>query len=100
MTRTQEITLQLDGITAGDYTAHFVDADPALGATRLRSVALLSEPLGDSLVAVLRWNGAPPAAPAALAAAGLRVTGDVAAISARVLAAETRPRRALRLAAA
>jgi hypothetical protein len=95
MTRIQEITLQLDGITAGDYVAHFVDADPPLAATGLRSVCIASEPLDDSVVAVLRWIGSPPDAPAALAAAGFHVTQDVARVSARVVA-DARSARARR----
>jgi hypothetical protein len=103
MTRIQEITLELDGITAGDYLAHFLDADPQLAGTRLHSVRVASEPLDDSVVATLRWDGAPPEANAALAAAGFHVTGDVAAVSARVVAdarSRARTRRSLALAAA
>ena len=104
MLHTQVITLDLDGITAGDYAAHFVDGDPALEATRIRSVAMDFEPLGDRVVAVLRWDGTPAPAATAARAAGFQLTGDVVAVSAEVEApARRRPRReraALALAAA
>jgi hypothetical protein len=93
MLQTQLITVDLDGITAGDYLAHLVDPDPPLEASRLRSVAVDAEPLGSTVVAVLRWDGTPPPAGAAAAAAGLPVTADVARVRARV---EARARRAPR----
>jgi hypothetical protein len=104
MLQTQLITVDLDGITAGDYLAHLVDPDPPLEASRLRSVAVDAEPLGSTVVAVLRWDGTPPPAGAAAAAAGLPVTADVARVRARVEArarrAPRRPRRSLAIAAA
>jgi hypothetical protein len=102
MLQTQTITLDLDGITAGDYLAYFADADPALEASRLRSVSVEAEPLGETIVAVLRWDGKPPPARAAAAAAGFSLTGDVASLRARVETHERRgrPHRALALAAA
>jgi hypothetical protein len=69
MLQTQIITLDLDGITAGDYLAYFVDADPALEASRIRSVTVDAEPLGDRVTAVLRWDGTPAPARAAAQAA-------------------------------
>jgi hypothetical protein len=93
MLQTQVITLDLDGITAGDYLAHCVDPDPPLEAGRLRSVAIDAEPLGATVVAVLRWDGTPPPAAAAASAAGLPVTADVAGVRARV---EVRARRSPR----
>ena len=84
MLHTQVIELQLDGITAGDYIAHAVDAAPQFEGTRLRSVAVDADPLGDSVSASLRWDGPPPAAKVAAAVAGLHLTADVAEISSRV----------------
>ena len=85
MPEIQHITVQLDGITAGDYIAHQVDADPPLEASRLRAVTLdVTDPLGDSIRAVLRWDGRPPSAPAAATAAGFALTGDVVDVSSRV----------------
>jgi len=48
---TQVLTLELDGITAADYIAHFLDADPPLEGTDLSSVAIDAEPLGSTVVA-------------------------------------------------
>ena len=93
MLQTQIITLDLDGITAGDYLAYFVDADPALEATRIRSVTVDAEPLGDRVTAVLRWDGTPAPARSAAQAAGLRLTGDVAGIVSRVEAPAPRGSR-------
>jgi hypothetical protein len=93
MLQTQVITLDLDGITAGDYLAHCLDADPPLEATRLRSVAVEAQPLDATVVAVLRWDGMPPPARAAAATAGLQLTADVAAVRSRLEVRERRSRR-------
>ena len=85
MPEIQHITVQLDGITAADYVAHQLDPDPPLEASRLRSVALdVPDPLGDSIAAVLRWDGRPPAARAAATAAGFALTADVIDVRSRV----------------
>lgn len=85
MPEIQHITVKLDGITAGDYVAFQVDADPPLEASRLRSVTLdVPDPLGDTIGAVLRWDGRAPAPRAAAAAAGFALTGDVVDVRASV----------------
>jgi hypothetical protein len=85
MPEIQHITVQLDGITAGDYLAHQLDADPPLEASRLRSVTLDSlDPLGDSIGAELSWHGRPPSARAAATAAGFALTGDVVDVRSHV----------------
>ena len=84
MLHTQHIEIQLDGITAGDYLAYYVDTDLPLEATRLRSVAIDSDPVGNSVTAALRWDGPPPAAKVAAAAAGLHLTHEVVDVSSRV----------------
>lgn len=85
MTEIQHITVHLDGITAGDYLAHQLDADPALEASRLRSVTLdVPDPVGDAIGAALVWDGRAPSARAAAAAAGFALTGDVVEVRARV----------------
>lgn len=86
MIQTQVITLELDGITADDYIAHFVDADPAFEATGLGSVTIDADPFGSEVVAVLRWRGAPPPVETAARAAGLNLTGDVVAVHSRPVA--------------
>jgi hypothetical protein len=85
MPEIQHITVQLDGITAGDYLAHQLDSDPPLETSQLRSVTLdVPDPLGDSIGAVLRWDGRPPSARAAATAAGFALTGDVVDVRSRV----------------
>jgi hypothetical protein len=84
MLQTQLIELELDSITAADYMAHFVDADPPNEASRLRSVSLDADPLDDTVVATLRWDGTPPATRTAAALAGLHMTADVVALRSRV----------------
>jgi hypothetical protein len=80
MIHTQQITLQLDGITPADYIAHFVDADPALETSRLRSVAVEADAPSGAVVATVAWDGPPPAARVAATAAGLHLTADVVAV--------------------
>jgi hypothetical protein len=93
MPEIQHITVQLDGITAGDYLAHQLDADPPLEATRLRSVALdVPDPLGGTIRATLRWDGSAPPPRAAAVAAGLALTGDVVALRSHVEPARRRAR--------
>src|SRR3954468_43815 len=104
MPEIQHITVHLDGITAGDYLAHQLDADPPLETSRLRSVTLdVPDPVGDTIGAALCWDGRAPSprgaarcgagrAPpprAAAVAAGFALTGDVAEVRTRV-----EPRRA------
>jgi hypothetical protein len=85
MPEIQHITVQLDGITAGDYLAHQLDADPPLETSRLRSVTLdVPDPLGDTIGAALRWDGRAPSPRAAAVAAGFALTGDVVDVRARV----------------
>lgn len=85
MPEIQHITVQLDGITAGDYLAHQLDADPPLETSRLRSVTLdVPDPVGDTIGAALCWDGHAPSARAAAVAAGFALTGDVAEVRARV----------------
>ena len=85
MPEIQHITVQLDGITAGDYVAYQVDADPPSETSRLRSVTLdVPDALGDTVRASLRWDGRPPPARAAATAAGLALTADVVDVRSRV----------------
>jgi hypothetical protein len=104
MLQTQVITLDLDGITPEDYLAYFVDADPPLDASRLVSVAAEARPQTEMVVAVLRWDGTPPPARAAAAAAGFQLTQDVVDVRSRVevpfATSRRRQRRPLALAAA
>ena len=93
MTQIQEITVQLDGITAGDYLAYQLEADPALDGSRLRSVAIDADPLGDTIRATLRWDGRPPGPCAAATAAGFARTADVVAVRSRVAVQGRRGRR-------
>jgi hypothetical protein len=67
----QVLTLKLDGITAGDYLTWCRDPDPPALDFALRSVCVDSDPLGDTITALLDWKHRPPAASVAAAAAGL-----------------------------
>jgi hypothetical protein len=67
----QVICLHLEGITAADYLAYMVDADPPIAGTVLHSVSIEAEPLSDTLVASLAWDVSPPAPAQAARLAGL-----------------------------
>lgn len=67
----QILTLELDGITAGDYLTWCRDPDPPALDYALRSIAIDADPLGDTITAILDWNQPPPTAAAAATAAGL-----------------------------
>jgi hypothetical protein len=83
----QYLTLQLDGITAGDYLTWVRDPEPsALGAS-LDSITVQADPLGETIEAVLSWNRAPPAARTAALTAGFPLTPEVSAVESRTLAA-------------
>jgi hypothetical protein len=84
MLQTQLITIDLDGITAADYLAHFRDADAPIEASRLQAVGVNADPLGDTVDVILRWQGPPPNARTAASAAGFQLTGDVVGIRSRV----------------
>jgi hypothetical protein len=87
MTTFQRLTYRLQGITAGDYLAYVrIPEPPGLG-TRLRSITVDAEPLGDSIEAVLAWDGPAPAPAEAEILAGLPVTADVASVTRRSLSA-------------
>ena len=81
----QILTIQLDGLTAGDYLAHLRDPEPAALGHALRSIVLRAEPLGDVVQATLEWDGAAPAPRAAARAAGLPVVAEVARADAVVV---------------
>jgi hypothetical protein len=102
MPEIQHITVKLEGITAGDYLAHQLDADPPAETSHLRSIALdVPDPLGDTIGAALRWDGRPPSARTAAVAAGFALTGDVTNVRSRVeLRCGHARRRAPRLVAA
>jgi hypothetical protein len=83
----QYLTLQLDGITAGDYLTWVRDPEPpALGAG-LDSITVEVDPLGETIEATLSWNRPPPAPRAAALAAGFPLTPEVSAVDSRTLAA-------------
>jgi hypothetical protein len=78
----QQLTLTLEGITAGDYDAWVRDPDPqALGQT-LRSVALEGDPLGDTLEVLLSWATPPPEPAIAARMAGFPLTQEVVGVEA------------------
>ena len=83
----QVLTLTLDGITAGDYMAWLRDPEPPALGRDLRAVTVRGEPLGDTVEAVLTWNGAPPAPSTAAPMAGLALTPEVIALEVPELAA-------------
>lgn len=49
----QILTLELDGITAGDYLTWCRDPDPPALDYALRSIAIDADPLGDTITAIL-----------------------------------------------
>lgn len=80
MTR-QMLTIELDGLTAGDYLAHACDPDPS--APGPRSLAIRAAPLGTRVEAILTWDGAAPEPCAAARAAGLACMPEVVSLVAR-----------------
>ena len=102
MPEIQHITVQLDGITAGDYLAHQLDADPPLETSPLRKVIIdVPDPRGDTIGAALCWHGHAPSPRSAAVAAGFALTADVVDVHARVAPRRAPfPRRAPVLAAA
>jgi len=73
----QVLSLHLVGITAADYLAHMVDADPPAAGIALRSVHVAAEPLSDTLTASLAWDVSPPAPARAAHLAGFPLSEDV-----------------------
>ncbi|MGZ6725567.1 MAG: hypothetical protein ACXVHK_32065 [Solirubrobacteraceae bacterium] len=67
----QILSLKLDGITAGDYLTWCRDPEPPALGFALRSVFVDADPLGDTITAILDWNGPAPRPSAAATAAGL-----------------------------
>ena len=83
----QYLTLQLEGITAGDYLTWVCDPEPvALGAS-LISIAVSGDPLGDTIEASLAWNRPAPDARTAALAAGFPLTPEVTAVQSGALQA-------------
>jgi hypothetical protein len=78
----QQLTLTLDGITAGDYLTWVRDPEPAALGRELHSIELRADPLGDTMEALLSWNAAPPDAAVAAASAGLPLTPEVVSVTA------------------
>ncbi|HEV3000848.1 MAG TPA: hypothetical protein VGW75_08945 [Solirubrobacteraceae bacterium] len=87
----QILTLQLDGLTAGDYLAHVSDPEPPALGSGLRSIDVRADALGGSVEATLDWAGPAPAARAAAQAAGLPLVAEVLAVEARTVPAEPVP---------
>ena len=56
----QILSLKLDGITAGDYLTWCRDPEPPALGFALRSVSVDADPLGDTITAILGWNGPVP----------------------------------------
>jgi hypothetical protein len=71
------LTLELDGITAGDYLQWIHDPDPPALDHTLRSVSIDADPLGEVIAAMLDWDGPAPQPRAAATAAGLVLTQGV-----------------------
>jgi hypothetical protein len=78
---TQRVTLTLEGITAGDYLTWIRDPEPPALGRELQSIEVRAEPLGDTVDAVLTWNGVPPAGSDAGPLAGFPLTPEVAALA-------------------
>lgn len=78
----QIITIELAGLTAGDYVAHLRDPEPSALGHALRAVTVCAEPLGDIVQALLVWEGPAPAPRAAAIAAGLPLVAEVVRVDA------------------
>jgi hypothetical protein len=74
------LTLTLDGITAGDYLTWVRDPEPAALGSALQSVTVHADPLGDTIEAELRWLGRPPGPEEAARVAGLPLVPEVIAV--------------------
>ena len=81
----QILTLELDGLTAGDYVAHVADPEPPALGHGLRSMTLRAEPLGDTVEALLVWQDCIPPARVAAQAAGLPIVAEVVKVDATEL---------------
>ena len=79
----QILTIELDGLTAGDYLAYVAEPEPS--ARGLRSVTVRAEPLGSVVEAVLVWEAAVPDACVAAHAAGLPFVAEAVSIDARIV---------------
>ena len=87
----QSLTLNLDGITAGDYLTWCRDPDPPALGWALRSISIDADPLGDTITAILEWYQAPPPSRAAASAAGLPLSTGVQIGSALTVRSPSRP---------
>ena len=85
MTTFQRLTFTLDGLTAGDYLAHVRNPEPPGLGTVLRSISVQADPLGDTIEAVLAWDGRPPSPADAEILAGLPMTPEVVHVECRGL---------------
>lgn len=76
----ETLTLELEGITAGDYLTWVRDPEPQALGVGLRSIEIEAEPMGSTILATLEWATDPPAPAQAASAAGLPVIADVRAV--------------------
>jgi hypothetical protein len=81
----QTLRLTLDGMTAGDYLAHFRDPEPPALGRDLRAVEVRADPLGDTVEALLAWEGPPAPAWQASALAGFPQVSEVVHCELRAL---------------
>ena len=77
---TQELTLRLEGITAGDYLTWVRDPEPPALRYGLRRMEVMADPLGDSIQVLLAWEGQAPEPRDAAASAGFPLTPEVVAV--------------------
>jgi hypothetical protein len=76
-TSPQILTLELEGITAGDYLSWCRDPDPPALGSALRSISIHADPLGDTITALLDWDREAPAPAEAAQEAGLLLSPEV-----------------------
>jgi hypothetical protein len=88
----QILSLKLDGITAGDYLTWCRDPEPSALDFALQSVSVDADPLGDTITAILDWNGPAPRPSSAAAAAGLPLSAGVEIYHHAGLVSTERPR--------
>jgi hypothetical protein len=87
----QTLTLELDGITAGDYLTWCRDPEPPALDFALRSISIDAEPLGDTITAILDWSHSPPPVAVAAGAAGLPLSAGVKIDEMRTNRSHSRP---------
>lgn len=98
-TTSQALSIELEGITAGDYLTWVRDPEPMALGSDLHSIEVSADPLGSIIDVELVWNGVTPSLPRRAASkAGLPTTADVRDVRERPASAWPRRSPAARFA--